>query len=134
MSDFFSFDIVSIFDLSGNSQHFVSNVLCSDGRPGLNLLCTRRWRFTFEPRHLWSRNSIFLKVRYSQTMLFYFASYSKIITNFWKNLDKIWIKLEKTIYPDFILILSRFFSNSLYPNFILILSGSNLDKIKIKSR
>ena len=32
----------------------------------------------------------------------------EIWVNLGQNMDKIWIKLEKTLYPDFILILSRF--------------------------
>ena len=44
----------------------------------------------------------FLKTHFIQIL-------SRFYPNFWKNLDKIWINLEKTLYPDFILILSRYF-------------------------
>ena len=50
-------------------------------------------------------------------------SYPDFILIFEKKLDKIWIKLEKTLYPDFILILSRFSKNSLNLNFIKTKSG-----------
>ena len=54
--------------------------------------------------------------------------YHDFIPTFEKYLE------QKTLYPDFIQILSRCFRNSFYSNFILILSSFHLDKIWIKSR
>ena len=78
---------------------------------------------------IWRMDNL-LKCRpcpFIQILSYFYPDLSRFYPNCWKNLDKIRIKFEQRfffkLYPDFILILSRFLGNSHYPNFIWIKLG-----------